>query len=301
MNRRGFVGGMAMAALGGRQPRRPDQRSSPPPAVVAPGGTAGTFRGRYVVVYGTGPNSGVFVYSASPAAGNLIGSITASTGTDPYGNAYLSGITSYNQPLPGFDYFAESSMNGQSIFYAASSYAGPWQTTGSIGVTGSLATEFDAKQSVVGTLDYFTWTNAGTLLAKLTATQFQMVVPVIATEPGTFSTPESWHSITSGFPTGWSGALYYQLVATGQIALDFNLSIASGTAISHGETIAVLPTGYRPANRAKFLILPWDNNGTQETAFIAITTSGNVSWQSLAVTVAGASSLEGAADYWLPN
>jgi hypothetical protein len=39
--------------------------------------------------------SGFFVYSPSPAAGNLLVSIAAQTGKDPYGNTYLSNITGY--------------------------------------------------------------------------------------------------------------------------------------------------------------------------------------------------------------
>ncbi len=80
----------AEAGWGGLSPR-PDQRTYPPGAVITPGGAAGTFRGRLVVVYGVG-YSGVFVYSPSPAEGNLIVSIAAKAGTDPYGNAYPQGL-----------------------------------------------------------------------------------------------------------------------------------------------------------------------------------------------------------------
>jgi hypothetical protein len=48
------------------------------------------------VVFGAGPNTGVFVYSGIPANGNLMASIAALPGTDPYGNAYLAGIVAYN-------------------------------------------------------------------------------------------------------------------------------------------------------------------------------------------------------------
>jgi hypothetical protein len=40
--------------------------------------------------------SGVFVYSPAPGPGNLIASVAAQAGTDPYGNAYVGGITSYS-------------------------------------------------------------------------------------------------------------------------------------------------------------------------------------------------------------
>jgi hypothetical protein len=38
---------------------------------------------------------GLFVYSPSPATGNLVASIAAAAGTDPYGNAYKPGFTTY--------------------------------------------------------------------------------------------------------------------------------------------------------------------------------------------------------------
>lgn len=53
-----------------------------------------------IVIIAGGGFTGLFVYSPTPAAGNLIDSIAPAGGTDPYGNTYLSGITSYG-PLPG--------------------------------------------------------------------------------------------------------------------------------------------------------------------------------------------------------
>lgn len=49
-----------------------------------------------VIVIAGAPNAGVFVYSPSPGAGNLILSIAADAGVDPYGNTYLAGTTSYS-------------------------------------------------------------------------------------------------------------------------------------------------------------------------------------------------------------
>lgn len=41
--------------------------------------------------------SGLFAYSPSPGAGNLVLSLTAAAGTDPYGNAYQAGLTTYSE------------------------------------------------------------------------------------------------------------------------------------------------------------------------------------------------------------
>jgi len=40
-------------------------------------------------------SAGIFVYSGTPAAGNLIASVAAANGTDGFGNAYVAGVTSY--------------------------------------------------------------------------------------------------------------------------------------------------------------------------------------------------------------
>lgn len=45
-----------------------------------------------VIISGTGSNTGIFVYSGPPANGNLIGSWTGASGTDPYGNTFPAGI-----------------------------------------------------------------------------------------------------------------------------------------------------------------------------------------------------------------
>lgn len=41
-------------------------------------------------------SDGIFIYSGTPAAGNLIGSWTAASGTDAFGNAYQAGLTLYS-------------------------------------------------------------------------------------------------------------------------------------------------------------------------------------------------------------
>lgn len=52
----------------------------------------GTFTGTDFVIN----SAGAFFYSGTPAANNLIASITAATGTDAFGNHYLEQITSYD-------------------------------------------------------------------------------------------------------------------------------------------------------------------------------------------------------------
>ena len=111
----------------GLPPQRPDQVISPPPTVLAPGGAAGVFRGRLVIISGTSTNgsTGLFAYSPTPAAGNLVASIAAAAGTDPYGNAYLAGIVGYFTSS-GTSYAMQVGTSAQLGFYSATTQAGPW-------------------------------------------------------------------------------------------------------------------------------------------------------------------------------
>jgi len=49
-----------------------------------------TIRGKIIIQSSLG---GIFVYRSTPAAGNLIFTVTNASGVDPYGNAYSSGVT----------------------------------------------------------------------------------------------------------------------------------------------------------------------------------------------------------------
>ena len=74
--------------------------------------------------------SGVFFYNGTPAANNLIMSFSNMlTGTDPYGNEFLSGLVTY--ALVGGTYYAFQFAAGATSFpaivqYSAATEAGPW-------------------------------------------------------------------------------------------------------------------------------------------------------------------------------
>lgn len=64
--------------------------------------TAGTFQGTNFVIN----SSGAFFYSGTPAAGNLVASITPASGTDSFLNPYLTGLTSYGNAAQTFSEMA---------------------------------------------------------------------------------------------------------------------------------------------------------------------------------------------------
>ena len=171
-------------------PQRLDQRYTPPDLPALAPTSAGIFRGRLVIVYGSGANTGVFVYNGAPAAGNppifwatsassdpfgnalpstvgvagsgtfeagntivnasgtfvysttpaadkLIASIAPAVGTDAFGNAYLAGEATYRKILP-LSYVAAANTGGSVAFYTATSFGGPWNSTGAVQASGSM-------------------------------------------------------------------------------------------------------------------------------------------------------------------
>lgn len=85
-----------------------------------------------------GPNDGLFVYNGTPAAGNLVGSIAVTGGTDQFGNLYLAGEVTYTPAGPGFE--ACQNFGAQLTFYTAITEAGPWTPVGVFGPSGTAGT-----------------------------------------------------------------------------------------------------------------------------------------------------------------
>jgi hypothetical protein len=168
-----------------------------------------------VIQAGTG-FSGLFVYSGAPASGNLIASIAASAGTDPFGNAYPQGIM---DQVPG------GALQG--VWNAASITLDK--------VSGVLAPPHITLSDGTASVTDGTVINSGGITTPL----------VTAVVPGdTAGTPETWHALTPA--AGWSNAggvqpdLAYRLTAQGDVELVGHIS---GT-IAGTTLIATLPSGY---------------------------------------------------------
>lgn len=120
----GLLIAMTYPGLGGQQP--PPQNAAPAGQLVPgvqPGTTAffSQLRAGNTVIN----SSGMFVYATSPAADELVASITASGGTDPYGNSVLAGIVSYD-PSTFLGALACQLNDAAVLFYVATTEAGPW-------------------------------------------------------------------------------------------------------------------------------------------------------------------------------
>lgn len=237
IGRRGLLGMVAAAAGGGGLVRRPDQVVSPPPAVLAPGGAAGVFRGRLVIVYGTGPGSGVFVYDPSPGAGNLVASITEAS-TDQYGNGTIPGaIASYGGTV-GY-----AALGSGAVIIRRYTDATAAQVSG-----GGGRLILHSGQATAGDDDVWLYLNdssqGGPEVVISPGLSGTAPIFIVTTEPGNPGTAETWHPLTlasgwsavSGFPTPG-----YRLNALGNVELTGRITHAS---LASSGLIANLPAGY---------------------------------------------------------
>jgi hypothetical protein len=132
--RRGILKGlvaMTIPGLGGQTPQRPDQAyAGQQGAQVAPGST-NVVRARQVIV--SGPGEGVYTYSPSVGAGNLISTAgIATAGTDPFGNQYLAGNSSYGSGIA-------SSVTAGGITFYTGSLAGGWTSLATVSYNAGLS------------------------------------------------------------------------------------------------------------------------------------------------------------------
>ena len=85
--------------------------------------------------------SGIFVYDPSPGAGNLIGSETAVSGDDLYGNLALPGkVTYFFKPTAPPGYYAIQQFGASFNFYSAATEAGPWTQLAALALTMTSST-----------------------------------------------------------------------------------------------------------------------------------------------------------------
>jgi hypothetical protein len=114
---------MTTPGTGGLPQRRPDQQRTYSAPTAAPGASAGIIRARIVEIIG-GSGSGVFVYSGSPALGDLIASLVGATTADPFGNPVdENGLTVYGSNGQSA-FLGVAGTLGQLIFRSGASFEG---------------------------------------------------------------------------------------------------------------------------------------------------------------------------------
>ena len=214
--------------------------------------------------------NGFFVYSGTPAFGNLVASITstASSGFDPFNNTTYPGFVVYvnagghytqvgqlsaasmNFLLPGSPgYYAQEFVNN--IVSAGTSYNSFGFATGD-GVTGDLA-GFD----LVAKLQPLMVMRLGTRLVACDP----------STTPGVNSTAEDWHAMS--LTSGWGGTnTNYKLRPDGQVSFQGVITLpASGSYNSVTFATVQLPY-YNPNHSCRGAISYLGNYPATYTAIV---------------------------------
>jgi hypothetical protein len=209
-------------------------------AIGVPGVQQAVVIANTVIVFGPG-TSGVFVYSGTPGPGNPpIASMTNSS-TDPFGNAVLPGV----QATGGT--FSAQLIGGQLRLF-----------DGAAGITALSTADGVVLNVGLGS---------------------PVVIPgLVAIEPGTAGTPETWHAMTP--LNGWVNnasfaAAQYRLTASPPDTVEV-IGVMVATAASN-VIFAQLPPGYRPASAQGFAAGSNAGGIAGETPNIRCDTSGNLS------------------------
>lgn len=235
-----------MGAFGGLMPRRPDQRSDPPSMVVAPGGAAGTFRGKLVLVF-TKPGvlSGVFIFDA---AGKLIASMAGQGGTVE-GDTYLTGIVSYEPSTGKF-----TQVDAGDVQFGSQNPATTITNTGTVSLIDALAVSGQpgliilsplALSGTRGEIQVFSDSQDGSLSAKVVIKGVPLFVQ------GALTVTTGGAAVTGGTATdtlaatGQSSLASPVLVgATGAPATNADLEVHSLLALKARAAPGTPPAGY---------------------------------------------------------
>jgi hypothetical protein len=100
-------------------------------------------------IVGTGTAGEFLAYNGPPQAGNLVLSVSAAAGADPYGNVFLHGLLTYTTNAP---YVAQGWQDGTAVFATAPGQGGPYTiASGTLRAVGRLASGWGIGKDNNGT------------------------------------------------------------------------------------------------------------------------------------------------------
>lgn len=186
--------------------------------------------------------NGVFIYNTTlPTANGLAASIAPVGGTDPVGNAYLSGFTTYQETNLN-TFIAMNITTFAGAFYAgainleqATTYAGPYSSTSTALYFRNQIIEVSAPELLVDGLINST---AGTQASP------------------TLITTDTWHSLGNLGVAGISlSQARYRLDINGQVQFDISGAATGSVAASQTQFPNTLPAAYQPARERDIPVL----------------------------------------------
>ncbi len=239
-----------------------------------------------------GAFSGVFVYSPDIGAGNLIASIADQNGTDPYGNAYLAGVCSYQGGSSGL---ISQLLAGQLVLTTAGGQDGAvtldMSTATVEGITGAVATltasgggtlstTFQLASGAAGEASIAVYGYEGGFgyIGGISAAIAGTWNALIITDGGTPVT-ETWHA--PAYDAGWAAGPDSGTVQdfAYRIAVDGTLQLAGAfhaTADqSAGAAVFTLPAGWIPATTQRCPAVI-NTGGTVTASYLELNSDGSV-------------------------
>lgn len=233
-------------------------------------------------------------YSGTPALGNLTGSISATAGTDTFGNQYLEGFTSYDRTRNDYmsmragGIFVGRLVSGQPTLTNAlqfgintgsattpySVWTSPASSTNTKQVAVALLPGSGSTQSLAATIVFGTLNTVDNVYATIFGGSFY-ASDIVGNILG-------WQS--PAYTANWSGGTTFNTL-TGYNILRFRKDVEDNVclvgalkagAVLPGTTVFTLPTGYRPVGGTVPIPCLANNAGTLSHGMLSVLTNGNV-------------------------
>jgi hypothetical protein len=247
----------------------------------------GTFLGSDFILDSTG----LYVYSGTPALGNLVASISVGVGTDTFGNVTLDGVVSYDTG----GVFASLSNSNLLIGEVAN-----YLDAGLVGLSGS-GTVFMSSPTTGADAATIALINGSTAVTPLSAAGYPHVdigaatagltawingALIRSTVNGGVSTAETWHAPSYG--ANWSGTTTFGTISGGLGTLRYRMDAEDnlwilGTAVAAAgasTTLFNMAAPYRPKTNYPFPVAWISSGGVAGNAWAYVSTAGNLNLNS---------------------
>lgn len=237
-------------------------------------------------------DNGVFFYNGTPAAGNLITSVTNTAGTDPYGNAYPKGTKVYGTGTSAAAYVwldpdfgrivIENELSGYQAICDGGSFS---MSTPSSTANPSVWSVQDSPLALIiespsdGTHASF---EAKYYAATASVPAYGQTPDLVGLNPSSGSA-ETWQAMTLG--NGWANAgtalhAQYRRVSSPAFSVEI-IGEINGGAATNGKFYQ-LPSGYRPASGQ--FIPAGSTTLSQAQTWVNCDSSGNLTLDSSVIT-----------------
>lgn len=226
-----------------------------------------------VVIVASGPGQGLFVYSGTPANGNLVASIAAAAGTDTHGNPYQAGITSYSSSsifanlTAGLLEFVDTAVDPSGA--ASIGLATRITTADSLQMNSPVILPTDLVAQLFCTRGPQAQ-GRGSVIVGNAALISQNGTP---TWP-TLITTDTWNnfSLQNGCTAGTdvNGTTYtpaYMLTPTGDLKIR-GVVVAPAAGLAAGTTWGAVPVQYRPGGNCPVALISNGSRGTISHVYV---------------------------------